>query len=134
MDHLTLAPFLPENALRKTIMKIVSDSTPVEDAKVADGDTTFQIFSAIAGAEDARTLELRRKYEAQGIGFGYGHAKQMLFELILEELGESRRRREELAGDLGYVEGFLKEGAGAAGQTLSDVVTRAKTAVGLIEG
>ena len=44
-------PFLPEKKVRKVIMKIVSDSTPVEDAKVADGDTTFQIFSAIAGAE-----------------------------------------------------------------------------------
>ena len=124
-------PFLPEKKLRKVIMKIVSDSTPVEDAKVADSDTTFQIFSAIAGAEDARTVDLRKKYEAQGIGFGYGHAKQMLFELILEEFGEARERREELLKDPGYIEKVLSDGAAAANTTMKTVLNRSRVAVGL---
>ena len=124
-------PFLPEKKLRKVIMKIVSDSTPVEDAKVADGDTTFQIFSAIAGAEDARTVDLRAKYEAQGIGFGYGHAKQALFELILETFDEPRKRRAELTADPSYVKGVLRDGAAAANAALTDVMIKVRTAAGL---
>jgi len=124
-------PFLPEKKLRKVIMKIVSDSTPVEDAKVASADTTFQIFSAIAGAESERTLDLRKKYEAQGIGFGYGHAKQMLFELIFEEFGEARKRREELAEDPAYVSKILHDGAEAANDQLTLVAQRTRRAAGL---
>ena len=63
-------------------MKIVSDSTPVEAAKNPDTDTTFKLFSVFAGADDPRTLDLAKKYRAEDIGFGYGHAKQALFELI----------------------------------------------------
>ncbi len=127
----TLDPFLPEKKLRKTIMKIVSDSTPVEAAKNPDTDTTFALFSALAGADDPRTLELAEKYRATDIGFGYGHAKQALFELMLEHFGPARARREELMKDPGYVEGVLRDGAEAANQAMTDVTARARAAVGL---
>ena len=127
----TIDPFLPEKKLRKTIMKIVSDSTPVEDAKDPENDTTFQLFSALAGAADPRTVELAEKYRSAGIGFGYGHAKQALFELVLETFAEPRKRREELMGDAGYVEAVLKEGAEAAGEELTAAVQRVRFASGL---
>lgn len=125
----TIDPFLPEKKLRKTIMKIVSDSTPMEEPKDPETDTTFKIFRAIAGAEDQRTKDLAAKY-ASG-GFGYGHAKQALFELLLEYFGPARRRREELLKDPGYVETVLQDGAAAANAVLAEVTARARSAVGL---
>ena len=127
----TIDPFLPEKKLRKTIMKIVSDSTPVEAAKNPDTDTTFQLFAAIAGPDDPRTRELADKYRAKDIGFGYGHAKQALFELILDHFGPARERREELMKDPDYVEGVLREGAAAANEAMTTVLTRSRNTVGL---
>ena len=122
-------PFLPEKKLRKTIMKIVSDSTPMEDPKDPEADTTFQIFRAIAGADDQRTQDLAAKYRAGN--FGYGHAKQALFELLLDHFGEARERREKLMQDPGYVEGVLRNGADRANEVLREVTKKARTAVGL---
>ena len=122
-------PFLPEKQLRKTVMKIVSDSTPMEDPKEPEGDTTFQIFSAIAGAEDPRTRELAEKY--RGGNYGYGHAKQALFELLLDHFGPARQRRAELQRDPGYLDGVLREGAAAANAVVGPVLVRAREAVGL---
>lgn len=125
-------PFMDEKPLRKRIMKIVADSTPINQPKDADNDTTFKIFTAIAGADDPRTKDLRDKYEnPPADGFGYGHAKQALFELILDEFGEARKKRIELINDPGYVEQVLKDGAAAAGEKVAAVTDRARTAAGL---
>ncbi|MEM9418925.1 MAG: tryptophan--tRNA ligase [Planctomycetota bacterium] len=122
-------PFLPEKKLRKTIMKIVSDSTPMDDPKDPEADTTYKIFRAIAGAEDQRTTDLAAQYRAGN--FGYGHAKQALFELLLDHFGEARERREKLMDDPGYVEAVLRSGAEQANEVLSKLVARAREAVGL---
>ncbi|MBB6430901.1 tryptophan--tRNA ligase [Algisphaera agarilytica] len=122
-------PFLPEKKLRKTIMKIVSDSTPMEEPKDPEADTTFKIFRAIAGAEDQRTTDLAAQYRAGN--FGYGHAKQALFELLLDHFGDARERREKLMQDPGYVEQVLRSGAEQANEVLSKVLEKARTAVGL---
>ncbi|MEE9404508.1 MAG: tryptophan--tRNA ligase [Algisphaera sp.] len=127
----TLDVFLPEKKLRKTIMKIVSDSTPVQDAKNPDTCTTFALFSALAGSDDPRTVELAQKYRATDIGFGYGHAKQALFELVLDHFGPARARREELLKDPSYVQSVLRDGAEAANAVIQPVVEKARNAVGL---
>ncbi len=125
-------PFMDEKPLRKRVMKIVADSTPIDQPKDAGRDTTFQIFSAIAGSEDERTKDLRDKYaNPPSDGFGYGHAKQALFELILDEFGEARKRRVELMNDPGYVEQVLKDGAAAAVARVAEVTARARAAAGL---
>jgi len=125
-------PFMEEKPLRKLIMKIVSDSTPIDQPKDPDRDTTFQIFTALAGKDDPRTVALREKYVSPPAdGFGYGHAKQALFELILEEFGEARRRRVELMNDPGYVAKVLRDGAAAAGERVAAVTQRAREAAGL---
>jgi tryptophanyl-tRNA synthetase len=125
-------PFMDEKPLRKRIMKIVSDSTPVDQPKDPDGDTTYQIVTALVGKDDPRAIDLRDKYEnPPAEGFGYGHAKQALFELILDEFGEARQRRIELLNDPGYVETVLKDGAAAAGERVAEVTARARQAAGL---
>ena len=125
-------PFMDEKPLRKRVMKIVADSTPIDQPKDPDGDTTFKIFTALAGADDPRSTDLRDKYvNPPADGFGYGHAKQALFELILDEFGEARKKRVELMNDPGYVDQVLKDGAAAAGEKVAEVVSRAREAAGL---
>jgi len=125
----TIDPFLPEKQLRKTIMKIVTDPTPMEEPKDPDKDTTFHIFRALAGPKDERTVALAEKYRAGN--FGYGHAKQELFELILDHFGEARKRRAELMNDPRYVDQILTDGAAAAREVARDVTRRARQAAGL---
>lgn len=125
----TIDPFAPEKALRKSVMSIKSDSTPVEAAKDPETDATFAIFRAMAGRDDARTLALAEKYRAGGMG--YGQAKQALFELLLEQFGPARKRREELSADPGYIDGVLRAGAERARAELSQVVGDARKATGL---
>jgi len=131
--HNGIDPFMDEKPLRKRIMKILSDSTPVDQPKDPDTDTTYQIFTALAGKDDPRSLELREKYLSppSGGGFGYGHAKQALFELILDEFGDARKRRVELLNDPGYVQQVLKDGAEAASERVAQVTQRARAAAGL---
>lgn len=78
--------FLPEKELLKQIKSIVSDSTPMEAPKDPDKDNTFAIYSLIATAE--QTSEMRKKYLAGN--FGYGHAKQELYELIIKTYHQER--------------------------------------------
>jgi tryptophanyl-tRNA synthetase len=78
--------FLPEKELLKVIKKIISDSTPLEDAKNPDTDITFQLYSLIAS--DGQIAEMRENY-LRG-GYGYGHAKKALHEVILEKYREPR--------------------------------------------
>ncbi len=78
--------FLPEKELLKQIKSIVSDSTPLEAPKNPDKDTTFAIYCLIASPE--QIADLRKKYMAGN--FGYGHAKQELYELIIQKFRKER--------------------------------------------
>ena len=78
--------FLPDKQLRKKVMSIVTDSTPLEEPKNPDTCNVFAIFSLLA--EQDQVQQLRQKY--LGGNYGYGHAKQELFELILEKIKHER--------------------------------------------
>jgi tryptophanyl-tRNA synthetase len=78
--------FLPEKELLKTIKSIVSDSTPLEAPKNPDQDTTFKIYSLLATPD--QIADLRKKYLAGN--FGYGHAKQALYDLIIQKFSKER--------------------------------------------
>jgi tryptophanyl-tRNA synthetase len=78
--------FLPEKELKKQVMSIVTDSTPMEAPKNPDKDNVFAIYKLIATPEQTETI--REKYLAGN--FGYGHAKQALLELILEKYKSER--------------------------------------------
>ncbi|OZI09284.1 tryptophan--tRNA ligase [Siphonobacter sp. BAB-5385] len=80
--------FLPEKELRKSVMSIVTDSTPLEEPKKTEGDTTFTLYSLLATPEE--TEQMRQNYA--GGNYGYGHAKQALYELILKRFATERER------------------------------------------
>lgn len=125
----TIDPFLPEKKLRKLINKIVTDSTPVEDPKEPESCTVYKIFKGLAGSEDQRTEDLAAKYRAGGMG--YGHAKKVLADLILDHFGPARQLRKKLMADPGYVDQVLADGAAAARQKVAAVTERTRKAVGL---
>ncbi len=128
----TIDPFEDEKALRKRVMRIVTDSKPPEEAKEPAGNTIYQLFEALAGAGDERTLKLADRYRSSGThGMGYGEAKQALFELIMETFAESRQRRERLMADVGLIDEVLQRGAASANEAMSNVVARVRRAVGL---
>ncbi len=82
----TIDIFLPDKALRKQVMSIVTDSTPLEEPKNPDTCNVFSLYKLIAN--DTEVKALRERYE--GGNFGYGHAKQALFELILQKFEKER--------------------------------------------
>ena len=125
----TIDPFLPEKKLRKLINKVVTDSTPMEDAKVPENCTVYKIFKALAGSDDQRTQDLADQYRAGGMG--YGHAKKALADLILDHFGPARKLHEELMADPAYVQQVLADGAAAAQAKVAAVTDRVRKAVGL---
>jgi len=80
--------FLPDKQLRKQIMKIKTDSTPLEDPKNPDTCNLFALYKLIASP--AQIAEMKANYLAGN--YGYGHAKQAFYELILEKFGTIRAR------------------------------------------
>lgn len=125
----TIDPFQEEKALRKRIMSIKTDSKGVDDPKDPEESAIFQIYRALAGKDDPRTLELADRFRTPGMG--YGHAKQALFELILDHFGPARARRTELMTKPEIVDEVLKKGAAAAREKVQATLARARTAVGL---
>ena len=71
------------------------------------------------------------RFRASNAGYGYGHAKQELFEALMDEFGPARKRREELAADLGEVEAILKKGAEKVRPVVEDTMDRVRRATGL---
>lgn len=84
--------FLPEKELKKVVMSVVTDSTPLEEPKNPETCNVFKLYQLLGNAE--QTESLRQNY-LKG-GFGYGHAKTALLELILEKFSEQRKTFNEL--------------------------------------
>jgi len=128
----TIDPFQDEKLLRKRIMAIKTDSTGVNEVKNPDTCHVYQIFRAIAGKDDQRTVDLAQRYRDPGAdGFGYGHAKQALFELLLDHFAPARKRRTALMEDPVFINQVLQQGATAARKQACVVTDRARRAVGL---
>lgn len=107
--------FDTEKVLKKQVMGIVTDSTPVEGPKNPDNDTVYKIYSYFATAEEKKNLA--DKYRAGG--FGYGDAKKLLLEKIMEHFKPYREEREKLKQDLSHVKDILKAGADRAREVAS---------------
>ena len=118
--------FQPDKALRKNIMKIVSDSTPLEEPKNPDTDNTFALYSLLAS--ESETEEIRKKYLSGG--FGYGHAKQALFELIVDKYADERKKYQYLMENPQELEEKLSIGEQKAKAIAIEVLARAKKALG----
>ena len=123
----TVDLFEPENKLRKKLMSIKTDSTPVEEAKNPDTCSVFALYKLFSSPE--RQSELAARYRAGGMG--YGDAKQELFEIAWQFFAEARTRREKLAADPATLRDILKDGAERARRKAGEVLDRARKACGL---
>src|SRR5678816_4691310 len=106
----TVALFEDEKALRKKIMGIVTDSTPVEAPKDPSASTIVGLYKLVAG--DADVARMEAEFRAGGVG--YGEFKKQLFAALWEYFAAARARRAELERDVEYVDRVLREGAGRA--------------------
>lgn len=120
--------FLEESALKKKIMGIKTDSTPVESPKEVEGSIILALYKLVASASDYQTMES----EFRNGGVGYGDFKKRLFGAIWEFFTPMRERRRELQLDPAYVHDVLRSGAERANGIASTVLRRTKDAVGLI--
>lgn len=118
--------FLPEKQLLKTIKTIISDSTPLEEPKNPETDVTFKLYSLIA--EEAETETLRQNY-LNG-GFGYGHAKQALYELILKRFEKERELYNYYIENNEALEKKLKVGEEKAGEIARKTIKDVRSALG----
>ncbi|MEM7603109.1 MAG: tryptophan--tRNA ligase [Verrucomicrobiota bacterium] len=116
-----------EKKLRKKIMKIVTDSTPVEDPKDPTDSYIVQLYRLFATPDQVAAME--DSFRAGGEGYGY--YKQALFESIRDHFAPMREKRETLVQDPGYVEDVLAEGAKRARSQALEVIDRVRSAVGL---
>ena len=114
--------FLPEKQLRKQVMSIETDSTPLEDPKNPDTDNVFALYKLLATPEQIE--EMRQNY-LNG-GYGYGHAKQALYELILEKYADARTKFDELMNDKVTLDAFLENGALKARDVAQKVLKRTR--------
>ena len=122
----TINLFQTDKQLRKNIMKIETDSTPLEEPKNPDTCNVFNLYKLMASEE--QIAEMRANYE--GGNYGYGHAKQALFELILDKFEEPRRRYEELMNDRAQLDRLLGIGAEKARAVASETLTRVRKKLG----
>lgn len=124
----TIDIFQDDKSLKKNIMSIVTDSTPLEEPKNPDTCNVFKLYSLMATPE--QTEALRNKY-LQG-GFGYGHAKNELYELIVQLYEEPRRRFKEYYSDKELLEKSLQRGSDRAHTMAEKKITEVRMKIGLI--
>ena len=122
----TINIFLPDKALRKQVMKIQTDSTPLEDPKNPDSCHVFALYQLLATPD--QTAALRQQYLAGGMG--YGHAKQALFEVLLERFSKERNRFNYYMEHPQEIEIALAKGADKARKVANEVLLRVRKKVG----
>jgi tryptophanyl-tRNA synthetase len=118
--------FLPEKELKKVVMSVVTDSTPLEAPKNPDTDNVFALYKLL-GTPD-QVADIRAKYLAGG--FGYGHAKTALLELILDKFRNERESYTRYMADRGLLDAELKKGADKARAIGNPVLERARKTFG----
>ena len=118
--------FLDDKKLRKQIMSIETDSTPLEDPKDWKTCNCFAIYSLLASDEEIAAM--KSNYEKGG--YGYGHAKQALFELIVEKFKTERERYHYYMNNLNEIDTALAVGAEKAKLVANEVLNRVRHKVG----
>lgn len=119
--------FLPEKQLKKQIMSIETDSTPLEEPKNPDTCKVFAIYSLLAN--ENQISEMRAKY--LGGNYGYGHAKTELLNLILENFKTEREKFNYYLNNLDELDAKLKEGAEKTRKIASATLTRVRESLGM---
>lgn len=124
----TINIFAEGKALKKRVMSIETDSTPLEDPKDPETDNVFALIKLFAD-KDTRN-EIADKYKAGG--YGYGHAKKELLAMIEDYFAEARERRRELVKDMDYVQDVLREGGKKARERAESVMEPIREATGIV--
>jgi tryptophanyl-tRNA synthetase len=120
--------FLDDKKLRKQIMSIETDSTPLEEPKNPETCKIFSIYRLLATPEQQD--EMRTKYANASRDFGYGHAKQALYELILARFKTERERYNHYVSNPEAVEELLLDGARKASAVADGVLARTRKILG----
>ena len=120
--------FLPEKKLRKQIMAIKTESLALEDSKNPDTCNVFNIYKLLASEE--KVGDMRAKYIAGG--YGFGHAKQELFETILRSFEVQRKKYFSLMENKSEIDQILMEGSIKAQKTASNVLKRVRSKLGYL--
>jgi tryptophanyl-tRNA synthetase len=123
----TIEIFGPEKAIRKRIMSMVTDSTPVEEPKPKGGSGLYALLKLFAPPGEKEWVE--RAFDEGGTG--YGTMKKRLFEWYMETFREARKRYDELIGEPAEVERVLEAGAGRAREVVAPLMEEVRRAVGL---
>jgi tryptophanyl-tRNA synthetase len=119
--------FGDEKEMRRRVMSIVTDSTPVEAPKDPAQSTIFKLYSLVASKDEITAM---REQFLRG-GTGYGDFKKQLFAKLWEYFAPMRKRREEILADKSYINDVLARGAKRANQIADRVMNRVRLAVGL---
>jgi tryptophanyl-tRNA synthetase len=123
----TIEVFEEPGAQKKKIMRITTDSRPLEEPKEPESDHLYQLYALLAAEVDAAAMADRYR---KG-GFGYGEVKKALVAAAAEYFAEARQRRAELAADPEKTDAILAAGAERARRAAAEVLDRARSACGL---
>ena len=126
-DNNTIEMFAAKKQLKKSVMRIVTDSKTVEEPKDPEGNTVYQLYHLVASPEEVAAMAER--FRAGGLG--YGDAKKELLARILEYFEPLREKREELAKDTAAVMDVLADGAKRARAVADRTLERVHKAVGI---
>jgi len=118
--------FLDDKKLRKQVMKIKTDSTALEEPKNPETCNLFALYKLIATTE--QTEEMRKKY--LGGNYGYGHAKQEFYELLIKKFAKERERYHHYMHHLDEIDILLLKGANKAKTVANDVLNRVRNKIG----
>tara|TARA_B100001113_G_scaffold179714_1_gene147128 strand:+ start:550 stop:1518 length:969 start_codon:yes stop_codon:yes gene_type:complete len=118
--------FLDDKKLRKQVMSIKTDSLGLEDQKDPENCNVYKLYQLLASEE--KTQDMAAKYRAGN--YGYGHAKQELFELICDNFSEQRKKFNYLMSNTEIIELELKKGAKKASEIASKVLARIRNNIG----
>jgi tryptophanyl-tRNA synthetase len=118
--------FLPEKQLRKQVMGIATDSTALEEPKDSESCTVFSLYRMVA--QESAIKQMRKQYESGG--YGYGHAKQALFEALLDKFSNARNQFHKLMEDPQQMDKILQQGAIKAQSVANETLSRVRKSLG----
>lgn len=118
--------FLSDKELRKQVMKIETDSTPMEEPKNPDTCNVYKLYKLLGTQEQIE--QLAKKY--RGGNYGYGHAKQELYELILDKFQEERRKFNHYINNKEELDRILAVGAEKARVIAQETLIRVRKELG----
>jgi tryptophanyl-tRNA synthetase len=125
--HNTIELFEDANAIKKKVMAIVTDSTPMEEPKEPEGNSIYELYKLFATSEEV--AQMAASFRAGG--YGYGHAKKALLEAYHRLFDPFREKREALAKDVDKLEDILREGAKKAREAAMPLMETVRKAVGI---